>query len=242
MNPVRRLGRGASRLVGGFRRLAGFSQFLVVLAVVAVVAAGVLAFRIVSAPDPSNVDSIDSVRVGPSDGTSIPAYVAASARSLAGLRGTAPVVALVSFREYRTASSATALLSGSGAKLAFARVPLAGLQTRLASFAVVNPATDLAAGLAALASARSAEAARSPDSAGAAVARKEAAAYRSGCACLYGAAIVAPPTALRAFALRVGVRAVEPAPSVVNVYQAVFLPLLPEQVSVVTPPPDSAAP
>jgi hypothetical protein len=105
------------------------------------------------------------------------------------------------------------------------------VQTRLAAFAVVNPATDLAAGVAVLAADRAADAKRGDSLAG-----REAAAYRAGCACLYGAVVVLPPVALRAFAVRTGVRAVEPAPGVTNVYQAVFLPLLPEQVSVVAPP------
>ncbi|GAA1692081.1 hypothetical protein [Fodinicola feengrottensis] len=252
MNPLRRLRRGAARLVAGFRRLAVFSQVLLGLAVVAVLIGGTVVFGAASAPPPSNVDDIDVVRAGPSQGANIAAYLASTRQSLAALSGTEPVLALVSFRDYQTASSAASVLSGTTVKLAFARVPLPGVQTRLSSFPVTHAGTDLAAGMARLATERSTEstqlrqsaatdpAGRTQDLIGADIARREATAYRSGCGCLYAAVISGAPAALRTFASRSAVRAVDPTPQITDPYSAVFTPLLPEQLTTVAPPPDTA--
>lgn len=230
---MNRLARGVRR----FRTLAPVSQALVLFLVAAVVVAGLWYFW--PRPVPSNVDSISVSRVGPSDGTDIPAYVAGAQRSLAGLRGVAPVVALVSFREYQTGSAAAGVVTGMPLRLAYARVPITGVQTRTSSLTVISGG-DLAAGVVRLASERTtaaADLAAAGDAAGAAIARREAAAYRSGCACLYGVVVVAPPDSLRTLATRPGVRVVEPAPSIHDPYATVFTPLLPEQTSVVAPPP-----
>jgi hypothetical protein len=219
-----------------FRALAPVSQLLIVLVVVAVVVAGLWYFW--PRPVPSNVDSISVSRVGASDGTNIPSYVAGARRSLSLLKGSAPTVALVSFAEYQTGSGAAGVVGAVPLRLAYARVPLPGVQTRISSFTVVS-GRDLASGVVGLASERTAAAAdlaAAGDVDGAAIARREAVAYRGGCACVYGVVVVAAPDVLRGLAGRGGVRVVEAAPSVRDPYSTVFAPLLPEQKSVVAPP------
>jgi hypothetical protein len=57
----------------------------------------------------------------------------------------------------------------------------------------------------------------------------EAAAYRSGCACVFAAVVRAAPHALQQVADRPGVRAVDPAPEVRSLDRTEFRPPLPEQ-------------
>jgi hypothetical protein len=57
----------------------------------------------------------------------------------------------------------------------------------------------------------------------------EAAAYRSGCACVFAAVVRGAPAALQLVATRPGVRAVDPAPEVQRLDRAEFRPPLPEQ-------------
>jgi hypothetical protein len=71
---------------------------------------------------------------------------------------------------------------------------------------------------------------------GARLAAAEAAAYRSRCSCVYAAVVRGAPAALDQVAHRAEVRAVDPAPEVQRLDQAVFLPPLPEQTGVVRPP------
>ncbi|WP_163505556.1 hypothetical protein [Fodinicola acaciae] len=226
---MNRLARGVRR----FRTLAPVSQILIVFLVVAIFAGGVWFFW--PRPVPSNVDDISVARVGPSDGTNIPAYVVAAQRSLASLKGATPIVALVSFREYQTGSGAAAVLKGMPLRLAYAHVPIAGAQTRLTSFTAVS-GRDLASGVVGLAAERTTTAgdlAAAGDTVGADIARREAAAYRGGCACVYGVVVVAAPDSLRALAGRSEVRAVEAAAEIRDPYSTVFRPLLPEDSGVV---------
>ena len=74
---------------------------------------------------------------------------------------------------------------------------------------------------------------------GAEVAAAEAAAYRTGCACVYAAVVRATPAVLRGVATRPDVRAVDPAPEVYRLDRTVFTPPLPEQRDVVRPPADT---
>jgi len=70
---------------------------------------------------------------------------------------------------------------------------------------------------------------------GAEVAAAEAAAYRSGCGCVFALVVRAAPAALIALATVPGVRIVDPAPEVLRWEETVFAAPLPEQVDRVAP-------
>ncbi len=196
-------------------------------------------------------------RVGVAGGASIPAYLRAAGEELARLD--APdAYALVSFADYLTPARAAAALDGAPVSAVVARVPLPGRQTEIVRIAALRLPGDVVAGMADVAGRKDREAAdyraraaapaatadpelRRVYESGAVVAAREAAAYRSGCACVYAAVVRAAPDALRALAGRPGVRVVDPAPEVARLDRTVFTPPLPEQRDVARPPVDTGA-
>lgn len=203
------------------------------------------------------------VRVGVSEGQSIPGYVESSRAELSALLAASPVetYALVTLSAYLAPDRLTPVLGGVSVSQVFGRVPLAGAQTQIVHIPAFRIPDDVSAGMAIVADKKDAEARDyrelsrklTGDSAqerslkqvydsGAAVAEAEAAAYRSRCSCVYAAVIRATPVALEQIFERPEVRAVDPAPEVRRLDRAVFLPPLPEQDDVVRPPADTALP
>ncbi|MFG3704328.1 hypothetical protein ACGF7U_06275 [Micromonospora sp. NPDC047670] len=201
-------------------------------------------------------------RVGVADGDSIPGYVRAAAVDLAALRPAAPAgdgtYALVSLSSYLTPQRAAAVFGDVPLAAVFGRVPLADRQTEIVRIPAQRVPDDVVAGMAELAARKDGEAAdyraraaalagggqadrelRRVYDSGAEVAAAEAAAYRTGCACLYAAVVRAEPVALRGVAARPEVRAVDPAPEVSRLDRTVFTPPLPEQREVAHPPADA---
>ena len=208
-------------------------------------------------------DGAPTVRVGVSDGDSVPAYVASARTELARLVARAPgkpVYALVSFdgylapRQVADLTSGTADPGGAGGGLAtiaaYARAQLPGRQTELIRLPANRVPDDLVAGMAEVADRKTKEATADLDRAGADagsrslyesmanVAIGEATAYRATCACVYSLVVRAAPPALAALAGRDGVRVVDAAPELADAAYGVFVAPLPEQVSTVGPLPD----
>jgi len=207
----------------------------------------------------------DVVRVGVTDGQSIPGYVASSRHELAQLVATPPstgdTYALVTLTEYLAPDRLAPVLAEVSVAQVFGRVPLAETQTQIVHIPAARIPTDVVAGMTQVAERKEAEAAeyrtlsskltgdsererqlRQVYDSGAAVAAAEATAYRSSCSCVYAAVIRATPSALEQISARSEVRAVDPAPEVRRLDRTVFLPPLPEQDDVVRPPADTALP
>jgi hypothetical protein len=201
------------------------------------------------------------VRVGVVDGQSIPGYVASSRSELDRLvaygRAAGRPYALVTFTAYLSPDRLAPTLAGVDVVQVHARVPLPDQQTGIVRIPVAKVPADVVAGMAALAEQKDQEAAnygslsakltgdgaqerrlRTVYARGARLAAAEAKAYRSGCSCVYAAVVRGAPDALNQVAHRPQVRAVDPAPEVRRLDQAVFLPPLPEQTGVVRPPAD----
>jgi hypothetical protein len=212
-----RLGRGARRI--------GVPLAVVVVALVALV----LTRHRPAAPD---FGGTDVVRVGVSQGASIPGYLADSGSRLAALPAGTPVYALVSFVGYLAPDAVGRVLTGVEPFRVYTRVPLPATQTAIVSIPVARLPGDLLAGMDAEAGRRADEAGRTGDP----VASTEADRYRQHCACAYAAVVRADAAALSALAGRPQVRAVDPAPEVTRLDRAVFLPPLPEQAGAAGPP------
>lgn len=137
-------------------------------------------------------------------------------------------------------------------------MPLPGRQTEIVRIPALRVPDDVVAGMEEVAARKDTEAAdyqaraaavdgdgvgerelRERYVSGAEVATAEAAAYRTGCACVYAAVVRAAPQVLRGVAARPDVRAVDPAPEVYRLDRTVFTPPLPEQRDVVRPPADT---
>ncbi|PZG01297.1 hypothetical protein [Micromonospora deserti] len=201
-------------------------------------------------------------RVGVADGDSIPGYVRTAAADLATLAAAVPepgdgTWALVSLSSYLTPQGAAAVFGDVPVAAVFGRVPLPDRQTEIVRIPAQRLPDDVVAGMTGLAARKDREAAdyraraaaltgdaaverelRQVYDSGAQVAAAEAAAFRSGCACLYAAVVRAEPAALRGVASRPAVRAVDPAPEVRRLDRTVFTPPLPEQRDVARPPAD----
>ncbi|MCW2568581.1 MAG: hypothetical protein JWN54_2678 [Mycobacterium sp.] len=233
---------------------------LAVLGVVAVVGSAVLVSRDVPPPD----DTVgDVVRVGAAEGDRVASYADRARAELGALvaNSTAETYALVSLRGYGTPAAVLPLLTDVEPARVFVRLPLPQVQTAIESFGVRTPAVDIPVALRRIAAEREAGAARDEQTAArlsgddakerqlrafytdsARLDRAEAAAYRQGCACVYALVVRATPVRLVELARRAGVRVVDPAPEIRRLDRTVFLPLLPEQAAVVTPPPDRSLP
>jgi hypothetical protein len=245
--------------VGGGRR----ARVLGVLAVVSVATVVATAVYLTSDTPPSDLTVGEVVRVGAVEGDQVSLYTDRARAELGALvsAGTAETYALVSLRGYATPGGVVPVLRDVETVRAFVRLPIAQVQTPIVSFAVRRPAVDIAASMARVAAQREAAALEDEKTAAglsgedprerelqafytgnARLDRAEAAAYREGCACVYAVVVRATPVRLAELASRAGVRVVDPAPEVRRLDRTVFLPLLPEQTAVVTPPPDQSLP
>lgn len=199
------------------------------------------------------------VRVGVDDGASIPAYVDAAGRELAGLaerpaEASRPTWALVSFSAYLEPGPVAAAAQTVPAVRAYARVPLPRTRTDIARLDVTALPGDLAAAMDRAAEDRQAEAAefaglaakldgtsskekeeRTTYERAQQLAAREADQYRKHCACVYALVVRAVPADLLALSKRPGVRSVDPAPELGDLSRAVFLPPLPEQYGTAGP-------
>lgn len=210
---------------------------------------------------PGDVTVGDVVRVGVTDGESIPQYVRSSRAELAKLADGEETYALVTLSAYLAPERLTPILNGISVSQVFGRVPLPDTQTQIVRIPALRVPDDVTAGMAVVADRKDAEAAEYRDlsrqltgdsprerelrqvyDSGAAVAVAEAEAYRGGCSCVYAAVVRATPRALDRVFERPEVRAVDAAPEVRRLDRAVFLPPLPEQRDIVRPPVDAALP
>jgi hypothetical protein len=200
----------------------------------------------------------DPTRVGVAGGQSIPGYVASTRSELARLvaaGATGRAYALVTLKMYLPPSRLGPTLSGVEVAQVHARVPLPKGQTEIERIPVARVPQDVVAGMVAVAERMERDAAeyqslsakltgdgreerrlRTAYAEGARLAAAEAAAYRSRCACVYAAVVQGAPAALEHVADRREVLAVDPAPEVRRLDQAVFVPPLPEQTGTTGPP------
>jgi hypothetical protein len=248
-------------------RSAAAVQVLSALAVGAVVGLLATLLWVAHRDDPSPARSPgEPVQVGLVSGESVPAYLRASRHQLAAL--TAPsgpsagdTWALVSLSAYASPGRLPVLLAGAAVAQAYARVPLPGVQTQVVRLPVFRLPGDVTAGMLDAALQRDqdqaqylrlsravkgdggdAGRARQAYEVEAATAAAEAAAYRSGCACVFGAVIRAAPAVLQQIANLAGVRAVDPAPEVRSLDETEFRPLRPEQLGTADDPTESVSP
>jgi hypothetical protein len=251
-------GNALHRLARGARRLRALTIAAMASAVVLVLLAVWTADRAPLADPPQG----DIVRVGVASGQSVPDYVGQSRSRLVGLLSRDPtgsgaeIYALVSLKAYLAPDRLTVVLGGVAVSRVYARVPLPHTQTEIVPIEAYRLPGDVIAGMAAEADRKDAQARdyrararrlgnsdpalRTVLTTGAAVASDEATAYRLPCSCVYAAVVRARPAALDEIVRRPEVRAVDPAPAVVRLDRAVFLPPLPEQVDRAVPPDDSA--
>jgi hypothetical protein len=172
-----RLARGARRIGRGARRVAGRGKVrpLVVAAVVAVVAvlASVVGPAVIGRTGESvpSIGGGSTVRVGVSDGDSVPGYLSAQREELVRLVArspTKPVSALVSLEAYFTPRQVAAIIAGAATSpgpttspttsptvspsvapiAAYARVPLPRRQTELVRLPANRVPDDIVAGMA----------------------------------------------------------------------------------------------
>jgi hypothetical protein len=233
---------------------------LAVTGVAAVVASAVYVSWDAPPPD---VTVGEVVRVGAAEGDQVAVYTDRARAELRSLvsSGTAEAYALVSFRGYATPGAVVPLLRDVETVRAFVRLPVPAVQTPIVSFGVRTPAVDIPVAMARVAGQREAAALEDEKTAAglsgddpkerelkafytdsSRLDRAEASAYRRGCACVYAAVVRATPVRLAELAGRAGVRVVDPAPELRRLDRTVFLPLLPEQTTVVAPPPDRSLP
>jgi hypothetical protein len=191
----------------------------------------------------------DVVRVGVTQGASIPEYEQATRAELAGLSGNAEMYALVAFRGYLPPDGLVPVVAGVSLVRVYARVPLAGEQPEIVAIDAYRAPGDVSAGMDEVARRKDKEAAdyarqvagasgslRQVYESGQRVSAAEAAAYRQHCSCVYAMVVRGGPAELAAIAERDGVRTVDPAPEVRRLDRAVFLPPLPEQRQQAGPP------
>ncbi len=212
---------------------------------------------------PGGVGTGSSVRVGVSDGDSIPQYVEQSRSDLERLAvgsSPQPLFALVSFTTYlspdRVAALVAAVVATGNGDLttirAHARVPVPRRQTELIHLSADRLPDDLVAEMAAVAVRKISDASnytqlaqgesvaelRASFEGRAALAQIEATAFRGACSCVFALVVRAPAAVLVALSKQRDVRVVDAAPDVTQLDRAVFLPPLPEQLDTVQPPPD----
>jgi hypothetical protein len=246
------IGNAFARLGRGARRMKVFMVAAGLFAASVTFVAVYVASRSPSMGDPSVGDV---VRVGVSDGGSVPAYVGQSADQLVALPDAGEVYALVSFTAYLAPDRLVPALGVVSVSSVFARVPLPHTQTELVRLGAYKIPDDVTAAMEQTALRKDDEAANyrrlqekttsRPDelqqvyASGAEVAAAEATAYRRHCSCVYAAVVHASPPALRVLAGRPEVRTVDPAAEVRRLDRTVFLPPLPEQTDRVGPPDDT---
>lgn len=210
----------------------------------------------------------DVVRVGVVQGQTVPGYLGSSRKELAALTNpSAPVAgdtwALVSLNTYMAPGGLPDLLAGAAVAEVYTHVPLSGVHTQVVRIPVYRLPADVMTGMLDAALDRDREQAeyrqlsrrttgdganqvraRQAYETAAAAAGAEAAAYRTGCSCVFAAVIRAAPTTLQGVATRPGVRVVDPAPEVQRLDRTEFRPPLPEQSGTVPaePGPTPAVP
>jgi hypothetical protein len=214
-------------------------------------------------------DAGDVVRVGVVPGQTISGYLASSQKELMGLTdpSTPPVAgetwALVGLDAYVAPGSLPNLLAGVAVAQVYTRVPLSGVHTPVVRIPVYKLPADVMTGMLDAALDRDHEEAeyrqlsrrttgdgvnearaRQAYETAAVSAAAEAAAYRTGCSCVFAAVIRAAPTTLQGVATRPGIRVVDPAPEVNRLDRTEFRPPLPEQSGTVPaePGPTPAVP
>jgi hypothetical protein len=226
--------------------------------VVLLVGGAALAVATLIRPEPGGSPGTSPDWVGVHDGDSIPDYIEVSASRLAALAADEPdrvSYALVSFTRYLTPDEVAAMLRrapGVTSVTAYARVPLPGRQTERVALSAIRLPEELVAAMGQVADRKEADAqayvasaAQEPEgtlrqiyASNADVSRAEASAYRQFCACVFAVVVRGSATALSGLAEVADVRAVDPAPELLDPTRAVFSPPLPEQVEWATPPVD----
>jgi hypothetical protein len=233
-------------MAAGTRIMAGLA--------IASAAALVVAVIFVSEPDPPMTAAPpDVVRIGLLEGQSVRGYLDSARDELSALDASGRVTdtwALVSLGGYVPPDRLAPLLDGVAVAQVYARAPVAGTPTPVVRIPAARIPDDVVAGMRATAALRDQESAdyrqlmrrvtgdtpsdarlRSAYATAAQVAGAEAGAYRSACACVFGAVVRAAPAALTVVASRTGVRAVDPAPELTSLDGVEFDPPLPEQVA-----------
>jgi len=226
-------------------------------AVVIGMALSVLAVYLVS-PSSSDDEVGTVVRVGVSEGDSLPAYVAHTRAVLAALPDGAERYALVSFTAYLAPDRLTPVLAPVGVSSVFTHVSLPRTQTELLRLGAYQIPQDVVAAMDLTAQNKDAEAANFTRmqrlaqghddaraqvyAAGALITSEEATAYRQHCSCVYAAVVRGTPGSLRSLVGRGEVRAVDLVPAPTRLDRTVFLPPLPEENGTVWPAEDSSVP
>ena len=252
------------RLARGLRRVRELPRPPALVVVTALLVLGVVVTMAWEENGPAvDADGFDTIRVGPQDGDSIPAYLQASREELgrlaAGTAGPAePMYALVTLAVYASPERVASLFrphTDVTTSVAYARVPLPRRQTERVLLAAERLPADLVGAMSQVAIGKSQEAARAARLAQsepgadrralyeslANLASAEASAYRQPCACVFAVVVRGSSAALAALATETDVRAVDPAPEVTRLDRAVFYAPLPEQVDRVRPPIDDDA-
>jgi hypothetical protein len=219
-----------------------------------------LATRTSHEPQARLPENAAKVHVGVAQGQSIPGYVATARAELTFLLAAAGAAqgetyALVSLRSYLAPDRLTPVLGGVATAEVYSRVPFSQAQAQIVKIQAYRIPEDVITGMQKVAKQKEKEAEdfrllaaklnevnaaedqlRQTYLGGVAVAAAEAQAYRNACACIYAAVVRATPAALDQIAARPEVRAVDPAPEITRLDQAVFLAPLPEQRDVVISP------
>ncbi|MEV1293520.1 hypothetical protein [Pseudonocardia sp. NPDC049635] len=224
-----------------------------VVALMGVVLLGALWVAGSGPPSPSGV-ATGAVRLGPDAGQDVAGYLAALPARLPPAGERAP--ALVQFEQPLDAAGAAAVAGGATVDTAVFRVPIDRVQTALrfepvagtgdpeAALGVARERAAFGATADADRARRAAEGMTDPEarsvlSRRAAVAAAEQATLaRPECACLLALVVQAGRAELEALAATDGVRAVDAAPPGTATAELALSPLLPEQRTAVTPPPD----
>ncbi|WP_060572655.1 MULTISPECIES: hypothetical protein [unclassified Pseudonocardia] len=222
----------------------------VVVAVMAVVLLGAV-WAAGSGPSPGPAPASGSVRLGPDPGQDVAGYLASLPAQLppAGARA----AALVQLDRPSDAASVAAL-GAPGISTAVFRVPFARVQTALRFEPVVgtgDPAAALGVARERAAFAAEADADRARQAVAGAPGARESLTRRADvagaerralaapdCACVIAFVVTADRAGLESLAARDGVRAVQAAPPGTTERELALSPLLPEQTTAATPPPD----
>ncbi len=169
--------------------------------------------------------------------------------------------ALVTLGAYVPPERLAPALAGVAVAQVYARAPLPGAPTPVVRIPAYRIPLDVVDGMRATAALREQESAdylqlmrrvngdvpsdarlRQAYATAAGVASSEAAAYRSGCACVFAAVVRASTAALTSVADRAVVRAIDPAPELTSLDGVEFDPPLPEQQAVGEPSGSPSAP
>ncbi|BBG03068.1 MULTISPECIES: hypothetical protein [Pseudonocardia] len=221
----------------------------VVVAVLALLAFGAV-WVAGSGPPPPATTSTGSIRLGPEPGQDVEDYLASLPAQLPQPGPAVP--ALVQLDRPHDVPGAAALTGTGTVGTAIFRVPLERVQTALRFEHVLGTgdpaaAIDVAreqAAFRAEAELDRAGRAETPDAGAVATRRAEILAVEArrladrGCACVIGLVVTADRAGLEEIAGTDGVRAVHAAPPGSSAAQLALAPLLPEQRSAATPPPD----